>query len=317
MMKQASPALDDEVVVAHAAVGTGLGGDVFNEKLDDVINGDAVVTAVDIVVPENVELSSGPADGGVAPPADDGKDIYAIPNEIVPVKATDAIESQPPASISAEGSKPDEITTEPSVPITSGASKEATAVDQVPNGTPAASTSASVPDSNAPTVTKTESVAFPTQNGIDKAATASAPPTNGPTGKPTSPPKKPGPPRPDPARLAALSSTINSNLILLSSAQGGPECETARVKAAAAAQELTNALRAPPESVMNWFINASIVSVVRLFQQWGVFDVLPMPTPGLPPSVQGMPVPTLAAKVEAEESILRKPLVPSQTPPSN
>lgn len=315
MMKQASPVLDDEVVVAHAAVGTGLGGDVFNEKLDDVINGDAVVSAVDIVVPGNVEVPSGPADGGVEPSAEGGKAISAIPNEVVPVKATDAIESQPPASISAEGNKTEGITTEPSVPIPSGAGKDA-AVDQVPNGA-SASTSAPVPDSNAPTTTKTESVALPTQNGTDKTATASAPPTNGPTGKPTSPPKKPGPPRPDPARLAALSSTINSNLILLSSAQGGPECETARVKAAAAAQELTNALRAPPESVMNWFINASIVSVVRLFQQWGVFDFLPMPTPGLPPSEQGMPVPTLAAKVEAEESILRKPLTLSPTPPTN
>lgn len=316
MMKQASPVLDDEVVVAHAAVGTGLGGDVFNEKLDDVINGDAVVTAVDIVVPENVELPSGPADGDAEPSAEGGKVVSAIPNEIVPVKATNAIESPPPASISAEGNKPDGIT-EPSVSIPSGAGKEATVVDQVPNGTPAASTSAPVSDSNGPTVTKTESVALPAQNGTDKAAAASAPPTNGPTGKPTSPPKKPGPPRPDPARLAALSSTINSNLILLSSAQAGPECETARVKAAAAAQELTNALRAPPESVMNWFINASIVSVVRLFQQWGVFDVLPMPTPGLPPSEQGMPVPTLAAKVEAEESILRKPLALSPNRPSN
>ncbi|KAK1831822.1 S-adenosyl-L-methionine-dependent methyltransferase [Podospora conica] len=130
------------------------------------------------------------------------------------------------------------------------------------------------------------------------------PAAKGPTGTPTAPPKKPGPPRPDPDRLAALSSTINSNLILLSSAEAGPECETARVKAAAAAQELTNALRAPPEAVMNWFVTASIVSVVRLFQHWGVFDALPMPTPGLPPSEQGLPVPTLAAMVEAEESIL-------------
>lgn len=316
MMKQASPALDDEVVVAHAAVGTGLGGDVFNEKLDDVINGDAVVAAVDIVVPQNVELPSGPAGGGVVPSAEGGKVVSAIPNEIVPVKATNAIKSQPPASISAEGNKQDKITTEPSVTIPSGAHKEATVVDQVPNGTPVASTSAPVVHSNAPTVTKTESVALPAQNGTDKVAAASAPPANGPTGKPTSP-KKPGPPRPDPARLAALSSTINSNLILLSSAQAGPECETARVKAAAAAQELTNALRAPPESVMNWFINASIVSVVRLFQQWGVFDVLPMPILGLPPSEQGMPVPTLAAKVEAEESILRKSLPLSPNRPSN
>ena len=249
MMKQASPVLDDDVVVAHDAVETGLGGDVFNEKLDDAINDHVVVTTVDIVVPENVELPPGPADGGVGPPADNVKGISAIPNEVAPVKATDTIETQTPVSIP-----------------------------------------------------------LPTQNGINKVATASAPPANGPTGTSTSASKKPGPPRPDPARLAALSSTINSNLILLSSAQDGPDCETARVKAAAAAQELTNALRAPPESVMNWFINASIVSVVRLFQHWGVFDALPMPAPGLPPSEQGMPVSILAAKVEAEESIFRKPL---------
>jgi hypothetical protein len=308
MMKQASPVLEDDVVVAHGAVETGLGGDVFNEKLDDAINGPVVVTTVDIVAPENVELPSGPADGGLEPPADDVKYVSAIPNEVASVKATYAIQSQPPASISAEGNKPDGITAEPSVPIPSDAGKDATAIDHVLNVISTTSTSALVANSNGPTVTKTASVAPPTQNGTSEAATASVPLSNGPTGNPTSPPKKPGPPRPDPARLAALSSTINSNLILLSSAQGGPDCETARVKAAAAAQELTNALRAPPESVMNWFINASIVSVVRLFQHWGVFDTLPMPTPGLPPSEQGMPVPTLAAKLEAEESILCEPL---------
>ncbi|KAK0641670.1 O-methyltransferase-domain-containing protein [Cercophora newfieldiana] len=75
------------------------------------------------------------------------------------------------------------------------------------------------------------------------------------------------------------------------------------MQAAKAAFELTASLRSPPEVIMGWFSTGSIVSAVRLFQEWGVFDAIPALVPGGagPP---GISFSELAAKVEAEESLL-------------
>ncbi|KAK0620413.1 O-methyltransferase-domain-containing protein, partial [Immersiella caudata] len=56
-------------------------------------------------------------------------------------------------------------------------------------------------------------------------------------------------------------------------------------------------LRAPPEVIMSWFSTASVVSAVRLFQEWGVFDAIPA-------GPNSISFSELADNVKAEESLL-------------
>jgi hypothetical protein len=107
---------------------------------------------------------------------------------------------------------------------------------------------------------------------------------------------KPGPPPLNKEHLRSLASSISSSIDQLTTPDG-PDAKAAHMKAAAAALELTASLRAPPEVIMSWFSTASVVSAVRLFQEWGVFDVIPA-------GPQGISFSELAEKVKAEESLL-------------
>lgn len=103
-------------------------------------------------------------------------------------------------------------------------------------------------------------------------------------------------------RLRALADEISRNVdALASTGPGGPGSPSealARVKLTSAATELLGAVRPPPDTVMGWFAQMSVVSVVRVFQHWGVFEAIP--------AEKGASIATseLAKKVEAEESLL-------------
>jgi hypothetical protein len=51
--------------------------------------------------------------------------------------------------------------------------------------------------------------------------------------------------------------------------------DAARIKVATAALELAGAARPPGDTIMGWFANMSVISAVRLFLHWGVFDIIP------------------------------------------
>jgi len=118
----------------------------------------------------------------------------------------------------------------------------------------------------------------------------------------------PGPKILNPERLRSLAADISSSIDKLASSSG-PEADVARLKASAAVLELGNSLRPPPEVILNWFGSASIVSAVRVFQEWGVFDAIPALTPG-GSGPQGISFSDLASKVEAEESLLGNTSLP-------
>jgi len=133
----------------------------------------------------------------------------------------------------------------------------------------------------------------------------------------------PQPPPLDTDRLRALVNDISHSLDSLSNSNhavggaggpgGGGGQDMARLKLVTAATALAGAVRPPGETIMGWFANMSVVSAVRVFQHWRVFDILPT-GPG-----QAMTFADLAAEVGAEESLLsmsRSPLFPP-SPPSN
>jgi hypothetical protein len=55
-------------------------------------------------------------------------------------------------------------------------------------------------------------------------------------------------------------------------------------KAASAAPGISELRRSPSETVMSWFSTASVVSAVRLFLDWGVFDAIPLLSSSSPSS---------------------------------
>ncbi len=72
--------------------------------------------------------------------------------------------------------------------------------------------------------------------------------------------------------------------------------DVARLKLTAAAQELFTALRPPTDHIMGLFAHLGIISAVRVFQSWKVFDTIP---------VDGsISIAELAAQVNAEEVLL-------------
>ncbi|KAK3353286.1 O-methyltransferase-domain-containing protein [Lasiosphaeria hispida] len=107
---------------------------------------------------------------------------------------------------------------------------------------------------------------------------------------------------PDPERLRALASTISHGVEQLTT-PGNSHADLARLRTVTAALELANALRPPPEIIMSWFSNMSVVSAVRLSQDWGVFDAIPVR--GVPDDTeQDITYTALAAKLHIEESLL-------------
>ncbi|KAK3688042.1 S-adenosyl-L-methionine-dependent methyltransferase [Podospora appendiculata] len=102
---------------------------------------------------------------------------------------------------------------------------------------------------------------------------------------------------PDVDRLRFLAAEISRNVDSVA------KDELARVKITTAALELVGVVRTPADTIMSWFANASVVSAVRVFQHWGVFDAIP----GVEPEIKGQPgvsYAELADRVGAEESVL-------------
>ncbi|KAK1759219.1 O-methyltransferase-domain-containing protein [Echria macrotheca] len=113
----------------------------------------------------------------------------------------------------------------------------------------------------------------------------------------TSPSPKPGPgPKLDPEQLRSLAGVISESVDIATTTDG-PEAKEAVRKMAAASQSLSNALRPPPEAIMGWFTTASVVSAVRVFMAWGVFDEIPS-------GPQGISIDELAQKVKTQPSLL-------------
>ncbi|KAK4175760.1 S-adenosyl-L-methionine-dependent methyltransferase [Triangularia setosa] len=76
--------------------------------------------------------------------------------------------------------------------------------------------------------------------------------------------------------------------------------EPARLKVATAALDLAAAVRPPSDTVMSLFSNMAIVSAIRIFQHWGVFDLIPTdPT-------RGMNCCEIARQIDAEEGIVSR-----------
>ncbi|KAK0717962.1 S-adenosyl-L-methionine-dependent methyltransferase [Lasiosphaeria miniovina] len=96
----------------------------------------------------------------------------------------------------------------------------------------------------------------------------------------------------NPERLRFLADEISRNV-----GQVQTE-EVARLRTVTAALELAGAVRPPPDAIMSWFTNMSIVSAVRVFQSWRVFDTIPA---GKGESISYA---DLAAKVDTEEAFL-------------
>jgi len=112
-------------------------------------------------------------------------------------------------------------------------------------------------------------------------------------------------------RLRDLADEITRNIDAIGSGPGNPSEASARIKLTSAATELLGAVRPPPDTIMGWFAQMSIVSVVRVFQHWGVFEAIP--------AEKGASIATseLADKVGAEESLLSKfPSRPKSANPS-
>ncbi|KAM7207216.1 S-adenosyl-L-methionine-dependent methyltransferase [Naviculisporaceae sp. PSN 640] len=99
-------------------------------------------------------------------------------------------------------------------------------------------------------------------------------------------------------RLRMLVEEIGRGVDTLSHGCGAPNTDVAQMKLTTAASELLNAVRAPSETIMGWFAQMSVVSVVNLFQHWGVFDIIPAQ------EGQFIPFSELAEKVRAEEALL-------------
>ncbi|KAK4202413.1 O-methyltransferase-domain-containing protein [Triangularia verruculosa] len=74
----------------------------------------------------------------------------------------------------------------------------------------------------------------------------------------------------DHSRLQSLAEEITANI---NGATTGNE--PARLNIATAATELATAVRPPSDTIMSLFANMSIVSAIRVFQHWGVFDLIP------------------------------------------
>ena len=92
--------------------------------------------------------------------------------------------------------------------------------------------------------------------------------------------------------LKSVSDEIRKNI------DGAATGEEARLKVLKPALELLGAIRPGPDTIMGWFANLSIVSVVRVFSHWRVFDLIPA-EPG-----SSISYADLAAKVNADEALL-------------
>ncbi|KAK3317962.1 S-adenosyl-L-methionine-dependent methyltransferase [Apodospora peruviana] len=93
-------------------------------------------------------------------------------------------------------------------------------------------------------------------------------------------------------RLRVLADEISCNVDAMSTE------EAARLKLVTAALELAGAVRPPQDAIMNWFTQMSVVSAVRVFQHWRVFDAIPAEPR------QSISYSELATKVGVEESLL-------------
>lgn len=96
------------------------------------------------------------------------------------------------------------------------------------------------------------------------------------------------------SRLLKLADDITTDITDATSGS-----EPARLKVATAALELAAAVRPPSDAIMSLFANMSVVSAVRLFQHWGVFDILPTSPP-----TQGTACCDIARQINAEEGIV-------------
>ncbi|CAP61106.1 uncharacterized protein PODANS_3_740 [Podospora anserina S mat+] len=96
------------------------------------------------------------------------------------------------------------------------------------------------------------------------------------------------------SRLLKLADDITTDITDATSGS-----EPARLKVATAALELAAAVRPPSDAIMSLFANMSVVSAVRLFQHWGVFDMLPTSPP-----TQGTACCDIARQINAEEGIV-------------
>ncbi|KAK3389720.1 S-adenosyl-L-methionine-dependent methyltransferase [Podospora didyma] len=117
-------------------------------------------------------------------------------------------------------------------------------------------------------------------------------------------PKAPTPPHPvgpgatgslSPERLRFLANQISCSVDEMSSPETS---ELARLRTVTAAMELVGAVRPPPDTIMSLFVNMSMVSAVKVFQSWRVFDIMPA---GKGESISYA---ELAEKVNAEEALL-------------
>lgn len=133
------------------------------------------------------------------------------------------------------------------------------------------------------------------------------------TGARISPSPSPGPQDPSVSnnRLRELAETISRNVDALSpttaphrSRPGTPSEDVARIQLISAAEELLYAVRPPPDTIMGWFAQMSVVSAVHVFQHWGVFEIIPAQMG------EFISFTELAEKVRAEEALLGE--VPSQ-----
>lgn len=137
------------------------------------------------------------------------------------------------------------------------------------------------------------------EHTVDKASQteSSLPSAALPNGTKQLPPSKTSGQYPDPkqARLRQLADLISRNIDQLATAN---DAAALGVKTATAALELANAIRPPQDTIMNWFATMSVVSAVRLFQQWGAFEVIPA-GPG-----ESITYAELARRIDADEGLV-------------
>lgn len=99
-------------------------------------------------------------------------------------------------------------------------------------------------------------------------------------------------------RLRLLADEIRRSVEGVSPGCEASNKDVAQMKLVAAANELLNAVRPPSDTIMGWFAQMSVVSAVRVFQHWGVFDIIPAQEGGFISFAE------LAEKIEAEEALL-------------
>lgn len=96
-------------------------------------------------------------------------------------------------------------------------------------------------------------------------------------------------------KVASLARDVARAAELFASGDQGLEV-AARMQTAAAAQALLDAVRPAPEVVLTWFQSGAVISAVRIFQDWNMFDTIP--------EHGSMTYSELAVKGKAEETLL-------------